>query len=398
MLREDFPLLRDKTLVYLDSAATAQKPEVVIEAMSDFYRSAYANVHRGVYPLSEEATSLYEQARSTVAGFINADTEEIVFAKNTTEAINLVAYSLGGGFGPGDAILTTMMEHHSNFVPWQQTAKARRARFSVLPIDPRGDLDLSRLVSAVKDGVRIVAVTHVSNVLGSVNPIREIAAVAHKYGALVLVDGAQAVPHIPVDVKDLDVDFYVFSGHKTYGPSGIGVLYGRRDLLETMSPFLYGGDMIREVRVNETLFNEAPHKFEAGTPPIAEAVGLARALKYLSAVGPDRIHKHEQSLMREAGSILGSTPGVTVYGPAVDKRISVVSFNINGVHPHDVAGLLGSDGICVRAGHHCAQPLHESLGLSSSVRLSVGLYNNLEDMEIFAEKIGRIRKFFSRAA
>jgi cysteine desulfurase/selenocysteine lyase len=391
-------LLRDTKLAYLDSAASTQKPGVVIDALNDFYANHYANVHRGVYDLSEKATEMYENARGRVARFINAAPEEVVFVKNATEAVNLVAYSFSRWKDACGDVLATIMEHHSNFVPWQQLARIGGRRFRVLSVGVDGKLDLSGLRAELENGVRMVAVTHVSNVLGTVNPVKEIAEVVHEYGSLVLVDGAQSVAHMPVDVKDMGVDFFAFSGHKMYGPDGIGVLYARRELLEEMPPFLFGGDMISEVRLNDTRFNEVPYKFEAGTPPVAEAVGLAEAVNYIEGIGFEAIIEHEVELLEEAWAVLASQPGVNVYGPPPDERIGVLSFNLGDVHPHDVAGVLNSDGVCIRAGHHCAQPLHDFLGVPASARVSLGIYNSSADIELLGRGLDKVKKILSRAA
>jgi cysteine desulfurase/selenocysteine lyase len=360
--------------------------------MCDFYSTSYSNVHRGIYPLSESATSRYEAARHTASRFINADLGEVVFVRSTTEAINLVTNSWSKQYlKQGDTILVTVMEHHSNFVPWQQIAKERGAHFSVIEIDDFGRLDLDGLESELKRGVKLLACTMVSNVLGTINPIREIADLAHRYGAVIVVDGAQAVSRMPVDVKDLDVDFFAFSGHKAYGPTGIGVLYGRRAILDCMPPFMLGGEMVSEVLIDQTRFNEPPLKFEAGTPPIMEAIGLARAIDYVNEAGLDNIMIHEKELIRYAYRMLHEIHGVTIYGPPLDERVGILTFNISGIHPHDMAGILGNENICIRAGQQCAQPLHEFLGISASARLSLGLYNTREDLDIFIEHVERVK-------
>jgi cysteine desulfurase/selenocysteine lyase len=394
--RDDFPIFNNRKLVYLDSAASTQKPAAVLDSICDFCSTSYSNVHRGVYPLSETATTQYEAARQGVARFINADPEEVIFVRSTTEAINLVAYSWGKAFlRPGDAVLATVMEHHSNFVPWQQIAAERIARFRVLGIDSGGRIDLGRLEAELRKGVKLVAVTLVSNVLGTINPIKAITELAHHYGALILADGAQAVAHMPVDMRELDVDFFAFSGHKVYGPTGIGVLYGKRALLESMPPFLYGGEMISEVHTDYTRFNDLPFKFEAGTPPITEAIGLAKALDYVSSIGFAPIMAHEDDIAEYAYELLESMAGVTIYGPPAAERAALIAFNISGVHPHDIAGLLGSVDICIRAGHHCAQPLHEFLGIPASARISFGVYNTRGDIDQFAEHMKRISHMFA---
>ncbi len=399
MWRDVFPIFKNEGLVYLDSAATTHKPVSVLDSICNFCSTSYSNVHRGVYPLSEEATAHYENARGTAAGFINARPEEVIFVRSTTEAVNLVAYSWGrANLGPGDRVVVTVMEHHSNFVPWQQIARETGASFVVIGLDSRGMLDMDRLEEELRRGVGLLACTMVSNVLGSIVPIREITGLAHRYGTTVLVDGAQAAAHLPVDVRDIGADFFAFSGHKVYGPTGAGILYGRSELLEDMPPFLYGGEMISEVHIDYTRFNEIPYKFEAGTPPITEAIGLASALEFIDSIGIEEIRAHERELTHVAYGLLETLPDVTIYGPPVDDRIGVIAFNLDGVHPHDVAGLLGSAGICIRAGHHCAQPLHDYLGIPSSARLSLGLYNTREDIARFGEELGTVRKILQRAS
>ncbi|MFQ6104947.1 MAG: aminotransferase class V-fold PLP-dependent enzyme [Candidatus Glassbacteria bacterium] len=399
MRREDFPIFKGRNLIYLDSASSTQKPEAVIDSICSFCSTSYSNVHRGVYPLSEAATSCYESARQAVSDFIGAEREEVIFVSSTTEAINLVAYSWGRkNLSPDETVLGTIMEHHSNFVPWQQIAMEKNARFRVVRIDGEGKLDLDHLEEELKKGVRLFACTMVSNVLGTVNPIKEITELAHRYGAITVVDGAQAIAHMPVDVKDLDVDFFAFSGHKMYGPTGIGVLYGRKDILESLPPFLYGGEMISEVHIDHTRFSEIPFKFEAGTPPITEAIGLARAIEYLIETGFESISAHESNLTHHAFRMLRAMPGVILYGPQPAERIGVISFNIDGAHPHDIAGLLGSNDICIRAGHHCAQPLHEFLGIPASARISFGLYNRIEDLELFKERLENVGHILMRTS
>ncbi len=397
MRREDFPIFKNRKLIYLDSASSTHKPSIVLDTICDFCSRSYSNVHRGIYPLSEEATSQYESARDTVARFINANTEEVIFVRSTTEAINLVAYSWGrSNLQPGDAAIVTIMEHHSNFVPWQQIAGEKISRFRVTGIDASGRLDLGKLEAELRKGARIVACTMVSNVLGTINPIRAIAELTHLYGAVLIVDGAQAVAHMPVDVKDLDVDFFAFSGHKLYGPTGIGVLYGKQALLESMPPFLFGGEMVSEVHLDHTHFNEIPYKFEAGTPPITEAIGLARAIEYVNSVGWETIMNHEDEDTKYAYKILNSIPGISIYGPPPGERTGVISFNISGIHPHDIAGLLGSADICIRAGHHCAQPLHEFLNIPASARISLGIYNNRSDLDLFNSHLQKVLYVMAR--
>jgi len=399
MRSKDFPIFKKKDLVYLDSAASTQKPAVVLDAICDFCSTSYANVHRGVYPLSEKATSLYEDARCAVSQFINADEKEIVFVRSATEAINLIAYSWGRtNLSPGDLVLTTIMEHHSNFVPWQQIARQMGADFRVAGLVGGSVLDLDEVERELKRGVKLFAFSMASNVLGLINPVRKLTDLAHRYGALVVVDGAQAIAHMPVDVKELDIDFFAFSGHKVYGPTSIGALYGKKDLLEALPPFLFGGEMISEVHVDRTSFNEVPFKFEAGTPPITEAIGMAAALDYVDSIGFEAVMAHEKEVSGYAYRMLDSMPGVTIYGPPEDEHTGVIAFNLDGVHPHDVAGLLGDANICIRAGHHCAQPLHEYLGIPASARLSVGVYNTLDDIVKFTEGLEKVKHVLRRAS
>jgi cysteine desulfurase/selenocysteine lyase len=399
-VRRDFPVLDREVnghrLVYLDSAATSQKPEVVIEALDHYFRWYNANVHRGIHKLSEEATQSYEQARIKVAQFINARSpKECVFVRNATEAINLVAYSWGRAHvKPGDEILLTEMEHHSNLVPWQRLAEEKLARVRYVPIDERGLLRLDLLGELLTDRTRLVGVTQMSNVLGTINPVAEIVTRAHAAGALVLVDGAQSVPHLPVDVQALDCDFLAFSGHKMCGPTGIGVLYGKRRLLEEMDPFLGGGDMIKEVHLNGARWNDLPWKFEAGTPSIAEGIALGVAVDYLRGIGMESIHAHEQELVGYALAQVGSIPGVTVYGPSAEYKGGVVTFTVDGIHPHDLATLLDQVGIAVRAGHHCAMPLHERLGLPASARASFYLYTLPEEVDALVHALYQAKDVF----
>ncbi|HPR64910.1 MAG TPA: SufS family cysteine desulfurase [Thermoanaerobaculia bacterium] len=399
MWREDFPAFRDSSLVYLDSGASTQKPFVVLDAEREFYETTYANVHRGVYPLSEAATERYEAARSTAAAFLGANPEETIFVRSTTEALNLVASSLiRHHLQPGDGVAVTVAEHHSNFVPWQQLALQNGNPFTVLSVDQNGTLPLKQVEQALVKGAKVLACTMVSNVLGSTMPIRDLARLVHEHGALLVVDGAQAIAHMEVNVRDLEVDFFAFSGHKIYGPTGIGVLYGRHDLLEDLPPFLFGGEMIAEVHVDRTTFASPPYKFEAGTPPIAQAVGLASALDYVTTIGLQEIRSHEHRLIQNAWNRLSPLPGITLYGPGPDNRTGVLAFTLEGVHPHDIAGALGHDGICIRAGHHCAQPLHDHLGIQATARISMGCYNTIEDLERLEEGLKNVRRLFLGAA
>ncbi len=399
-VRQDFPVLRRTVnghpLVYLDSAATAQRPLAVIEAMDEYYRSHNANVHRGVYTLAEEATAKYESARAAVARFIGARSpHEVIFVRNATEAINLVAYSWGrANVHAGDLIVTTVLEHHSNLVPWQILAAERDARLAVVGIDGEGRLDLAELATLLAQGPRLVTLTHVSNALGTVNPVQEVIAMAHAAGAAVLVDGAQSVPHRPVNVQSLGCDFLAFSGHKMLGPTGIGVLYGRRELLEQMPPFMAGGDMIRTVSLTGATWNDLPWKFEAGTPAIAEAIGLGRAVQYLEELGPAAIERHEAALTRYAGERLRSIKGLRLFGPPADERGGIVSFTLAGIHPHDLATLLDRQGVAVRAGHHCCQPLMNLLGVPATTRASFYVYNSLADVDRLVAAIEAARRVF----
>jgi cysteine desulfurase / selenocysteine lyase len=398
-VRADFPILtrrpQDRPLVYLDSAATSQKPQVVIDAVADHLANHNANVHRGVYALAQEADAAYDRARARVAGFTGADRSEIgqrttIFTKNVTEAINLVAYSWGrANVGPGDAVLITQMEHHSNIVPWQVLCRERGAELRYLEVDERGELSLQALEAELARGdVRLVAFAHVSNVLGTINPVAEIVTRVRAAGAVSLIDGAQAVPHMPVDVGAIGADFYVWTGHKALGPTGIGVLHGRREVLERMEPFLTGGDMIASVELDSATWGELPAKFEAGTPPVAEAVGLGVAVEYLSELGMDRVRAHERELTAYMLERLASVPGLRVVGPPeADRRGGLASFTIEGIHPHDVAELVDRGGVCIRAGHHCAQPLMRCLGVGATARASVGVYNDPADIDALIDAL-----------
>jgi cysteine desulfurase/selenocysteine lyase len=400
-IRADFPVLarqvNGRPIVYLDSGATSQKPEAVLAAMDDYYREHNANIHRGVYTLAEEATALFEGARERVAAFTGAESDLTIFAKNVTEAINLVAYSWGrANVGPGDAVLITEMEHHSNIVPWQLLCEETGAELRYLGVSDEGTLSLDQLDEELARGdVKLLAVTHVSNVLGTINPVEELVARAHAAGAVVLIDGAQAVPQMPVDVRRIGADFYGWTGHKALGPTGIGVLHGRRELLEAMRPFLGGGDMIRSVDFQRSTWNDLPWKFEAGTSMIAEAVGLGAAIDYLSELGMDRVRAHERELTRYALERLGEIPGVRVIGPAdPEARGGLVSFEIDGMHPHDVAELVNRENVCVRAGHHCAQPLMRRLGVPATARASFGAYNVRADVDALVAAVEKARSVF----
>jgi cysteine desulfurase/selenocysteine lyase len=400
-VRKDFPVL-DQTvngyaLAYLDSAATAQKPAVVIDALDDFFRRYNANVHRGVYQLSEQATEAMEGARAKIQSFIGAKSaREIVFTRNTTESINLVAQSWGrANLRPGDRILLTGMEHHANLIPWQLVAAATGAELDFIPLDGSGRLALDDLPARISHGTKLVAVTQMSNVLGTINPVREIAAEAHRHGAVVLVDGAQSVSHLPVNVQELQCDFLAFSGHKMCGPTGVGVLWGRRELLQTMPPFLGGGGMIEEVTLRHSTWAELPAKFEAGTPAIGEAIALGVAVDYLRGVGMERIQAHEQALIAYALDVLDGIDGLTMYGPPAAGRGGIVSFNLEEIHGHDVAAFLDQRGIAVRAGHHCCQPLMSALGTPASVRASFYLYSTADEIERLGTALEECKAFYA---
>ena len=401
----DFPILarptsRGKRLVYLDSAATSQKPRQVIQALVDYYEQYNANIHRGVYEIAARATAEFEEARMKLARFINADPAEVIWVRNTTEAINLVAYSWGSvNVKAGDAILLSELEHHSDLVPWQLLAQRTGAELRFVPVDGRGRFvldDLDRLL----DGCKLVAIAHVSNALGTIAPLAEIVARAHAAGAVVLVDGAQGVPHLPVDVKALDVDFYTFSGHKMLAPTGIGALYGKRALLEAMPPFDTGGDMIRKVQYDRTTFNDLPWKFEAGTSNIADAIGFGAAVDYLQNVGMDWVREHERSLTRYALDRLSAfeTRGLAIYGPRDPEQISgVVSFNFADIHAHDLASVLDGEGVCIRGGHHCAMPLMEKMGWAATARASFYIYNTEADVDALAAGLDKAARVFKLA-
>lgn len=388
-VRADFPILNrlenGRPLIYLDSAATSQKPIQVIEAEARFYREKNANIRRGVYLLAHEATELYEAARRKIAAFIGAQAEEVVFTRGTTEGLNLAAWCLGETrVSFGDRILVTEMEHHANLLPWQVLARRKNAELLAVPIDAKGHLDLEAFRRMLTRKTKVVAVAHVSNVLGTINPVAEIAEEAHGVGTIVVVDAAQSVPHMPVNVREFGADVLVFSGHKMLGPTGIGVLWAKSELLEEWPPFLTGGEMIREVWIDRATWADPPAKFEAGTPPIAQAIGLAAAVDYLEGIGMDQVQDHGKELTAQALEGLLSRPFVEVYGPRdAGKRGALVAFNLRGIHPHDVATLLDQEGICIRAGHHCAQPLHRKMGIAASCRASFYIYNTREEVEKF---------------
>jgi len=396
-LREDFPMLKQqmhgKTLVYLDSAATAQKPNAVIDAIADFYKNHYGTVHRAVYELSVESTKGYQDTRQRAKTFLNASKiEEIIFTRGTTESINMVAYSFGKAFvKAGDEVIITECEHHSNIVPWQIMCEDRGAVLKVVPINDRGELNLEEYARLLNEKTKIVSVAHVANSLGTIHPLKEMIRMAHDAGAKVLIDGAQSAPHMPIDVQQLDADFYVFSGHKVYGPTGIGVLYGKEALLEAMPPYQGGGDMIEKVTFPKTTYNTLPLKFEAGTPMIAEAIGLGAALDYLSGIGMENIFKHEHQLLDYATPLLQQINGLRIIGTAKEKS-GIISFFIEGIHPLDIGTMLDLRGVAIRTGHHCAQPTMRHFGIPATARASFGLYNTKEEIDSFIEALKEVVK------
>jgi cysteine desulfurase/selenocysteine lyase len=400
-IRKDFPILERELragvrLTYLDSTATSQKPLAVINAMDDFYRTSNANIHRGVHTLAEEATALYEGARDRIAKFINAaSARQVIYTRNTTESINLVAYTWArANLKRGDLVILTEMEHHSNLVPWHILQAERGIELDFIPVTEDCLLDLEIYKTLLDRCPKLVSFTHMSNVLGTINPAYEIIRLAHEAGAITLVDGAQSAPHLKVDMQALDADFYAFSAHKMCGPTGIGALYGKAALLESMPPFLGGGDMIKEVKLRSFRPNTLPHKFEAGTPAIAEAVGFGVAVDYLTNLGIDNIAAHEHEVTEYALERLEEIPGVKLFGPSADKKGGVASFTLEGVHPHDVAQILDRDGIAVRAGHHCAQPLHEKFGIPATSRASFYLYNTKEEVDLLVNGIYKVKEMF----
>ena len=398
-LRSDFPIfehdINGKPLAYLDSAVTSQKPRQLLEAMNRFYETSYGNVHRGVYALSERATAAFEGARQKISTFINApETREVIFTRNATEGLNLVAYAWGlSNLGPGHVVLVTELEHHSNFVPWQYIAKRTGADFQMIPLDENGELDLATLDALEHTGeIKVVATGLVSNALGTVNPVERLSAWAHAHGAILVVDAAQAAPHRKLDVQALDCDFLAFSAHKMCGPSGVGALWGRAELLEAMEPFNLGGHMIRKVEFEETTWGDLPHKFEAGTSPIAEAVGFGAAVDYLDSVGMDAIEQHEHELAEYALNLLGELPWIELYGPPPQRRAGIVSFNVDGIHPHDVAQVLDFEGVAIRAGHHCCQPLMRKLGVAATNRASFYLYTIPDEIDRLVAGLHRVKQ------
>lgn len=386
MFKDDFPLIQNTKVVYLDTAASAQKPACVLNAMDDFYRTTYANVHRGQCEIATNATTLYENARQTVADFLNVKQENIVFTKGTTEGINLVANGLMTILKPEDEILVSVAEHHANFVPWQQACKRIGATFKVFNVKSDGTWDIDDFKSKLSPKTKLVAVSQMSNVLGILNPIQDIISLSHQVGAKVLIDGAQGIAHTPTNLSDIDCDYYAFSGHKIYGPTGIGVLYGKKEALEILPPYQFGGDMVKTVRVEETVFADIPARFEGGTPPITEAVGLAEAIRYVSKIGMDKIAEHERNLTQILMSELSQIQNLEIMGDTPDKQ-GLVSFNIKGIHPTDIAFVLSKENICVRVGHHCAMPIHHYFGKDVSLRVSVGLYNDETDIQIFIKSL-----------
>jgi len=401
-IRKDFPIFQRKVhgkpLIYLDSTATTQKPVQVIDALDHYYKTFNANIHRGVYAIAEEATARYEEVRGKVAKLLNARSpHEIVFTRGTTESINLVSNAWGRkNVGPGDVILLTEMEHHSNLVPWQILAAEKGAQLRFIPIDGQGRLDLSGLDALLDGPVKVVSLTHLSNVLGTINPVAEIARRAHARGAIVVVDAAQSLPHIGVDVRALDCDFLAFSAHKMLGPTGTGALYGKRALLDAMPPFLGGGEMIREVKLEGSTWNETPWKFEAGTMNIADTIAFGTAIDYVETIGFEAITKHSRELVELTFRLLGEIPGVTIYGPPVEERGGIVAFSLDDIHAHDIATVLDHDGVAVRAGHHCAMPLHRKLGVVATTRASFYVYNLPSDIAALAEGVGKAKQLFHR--
>lgn len=398
-IRQDFPLLhrtvRDKPLVYLDSAATTQKPKQVLDALAHYYAYQNANIHRGVYVLSAEATAAYDEARKKVQHFVNAQSsQEVIFTRNSTESINLVAHSFGReNVGPGDEVLITHMEHHANIVPWQLLCERSGARLRVAPINDQGELLMDEFAQCLNARTKLVAIVHLSNSLGTINPVSEVIQLAHQQDVPVLIDGSQAAYHMPIDVQALDCDFYVFTGHKLYGPTGIGVLYGRERLLDSMPPFLGGGDMIRSVTFDKTTYADLPAKFEAGTPHIAGAVGLGAAVDYITAVGFDKISNHEAQLLEYGTAVLSEIPGLQLIGTARNKA-SILSFVLKGAHPHDIGTIVDMEGVSIRTGHHCTQPLMDRFGIPATARASIAMYNTHQEIDQLVHALHRVREMF----
>ncbi|MCH2650581.1 MAG: cysteine desulfurase [Candidatus Marinimicrobia bacterium] len=393
-IKKDFPIFNNSDLVYLDNAATTHKPQSVLNAVDRLYTEANANVHRALYSLGSESTERFENSRTKVADFINSNSaKEIIFTSGTTESINLLARSLGNTLNPGDEILISEMEHHSNIVPWQLTAERTGTTLNYIPVTETGELDLSEPDHYFKPNTKIVSITHISNVLGTINPVKKLAEMAHEMGALFIVDGAQGVPHLQVNVQDLGCDFYAFSGHKMLGPTGIGALWGKTELLNEMDPFMGGGEMIETVTMESSTWNEIPYKFEAGTPNFAQAVGLGAAVDYLKTIGMSTIAEHEKTLTAYALNKINQIEGIRIHGSA-DERAGVISFNVDGIHPHDLAQFLNEDNIAIRVGHHCAQPLLSTLGETATARLSFYIYNDESDVDKFYNSLTNIRKYF----
>ena len=393
-IKKDFPIFNNSDLVYLDNAATTHKPQSVLNAVDRLYTEANANVHRALYSLGSESTERFENSRTKVADFINSNSaKEIIFTSGTTESINLLARSLGNTLNPGDEILISEMEHHSNIVPWQLTAERTGTTLNYIPVTETGELDLSEPDQYFKPNTKIVSITHISNVLGTINPVKKLAEMAHDMGALFIVDGAQGVPHLQVNVQDLGCDFYAFSGHKMLGPTGIGALWGKTELLNEMDPFMGGGEMIETVTMESSTWNEIPYKFEAGTPNFAQAVGLGAAVDYLKTIGMSTIAEHEKTLTAYALNKINQIEGIRIHGSA-DERAGVISFNVDGIHPHDLAQFLNEDNIAIRVGHHCAQPLLSTLGETATARLSFYIYNDESDVDKFYNSLTNIRKYF----
>jgi len=393
-IKKDFPIFNNSDLVYLDNAATTHKPQSVLNAVDRLYTEANANVHRALYSLGSESTERFENSRTKVADFINSNSaKEIIFTSGTTESINLLARSLGNTLNPGDEILISEMEHHSNIVPWQLTAERTGTTLNYIPVTETGELDLSEPDQYFKPNTKIVSITHISNVLGTINPVKKLAEMAHEMGALFIVDGAQGVPHLQVNVQDLGCDFYAFSGHKMLGPTGIGALWGKTELLNEIEPFMGGGEMIETVTMESSTWNEIPYKFEAGTPNFAQAVGLGAAVDYLKTIGMSTIAEHENTLTAYALNKINQIEGIRIHGSA-DERAGVISFNVDGIHPHDLAQFLNEDNIAIRVGHHCAQPLLSTLGETATARLSFYIYNDESDVDKFYNSLTNIRKYF----
>ena len=393
-IKKDFPIFNNSDLVYLDNAATTHKPQSVLNAVDRLYTEANANVHRALYSLGSESTERFENSRTKVADFINSNSaKEIIFTSGTTESINLLARSLGNILNSGDEILISEMEHHSNIVPWQLTAERTGTTLNYIPVTETGELDLSEPEHYFKPNTKIVSITHISNVLGTINPVKKLAEMAHEMGALFIVDGAQGVPHLQVNVQDLGCDFYAFSGHKMLGPTGIGALWGKTELLNEMDPFMGGGEMIETVTMESSTWNEIPYKFEAGTPNFAQAVGLGAAVDYLKTIGMSTIAEHEKTLTAYALNKINQIEGIRIHGSA-DERAGVISFNVDGIHPHDLAQFLNEDNIALRVGHHCAQPLLSTLGETATARLSFYIYNDQSDVDKFYNSLTNIRKYF----